>query len=147
MVRVNSAFFLNFKIKIFRPSQIFCSLLHWAGHHNQLTTLKSGDDAVQKFEKVLTVIYSEESLAARKERNKTTMGAIKQLENIYMLMPPAGIRVMKKARLLRCLIMNCYYEVMSCHANDYCCCSSSFDRLVNSGFTMMAATGVIPSMA
>ncbi|CAL1156779.1 unnamed protein product, partial [Cladocopium goreaui] len=69
------------------------------GHHNQLTTLKSGDDAVQKFEKVLAIIYSEESLAARKERNKMAMGAIKQLESVYMLMPPCGLRVMKKARL------------------------------------------------
>ena len=92
------------------PPQIFCSLLCWAGHHNQLTTLKSGDDAAQKFEKVLAIIYSEESLAARKERNKMAMGAIKQLESIYMLMPPSGIRVMKKAPLLRCPIM--FYEVV-----------------------------------
>ena len=92
------------------PPQIFCSLLRWAGHHNQLTTLKSGDDAVQKFEKVLAIIYSEESLAARKERNKMAMGAIKQLESVYMLMPPCGLRVMKKARLLRCPIM--FYEVV-----------------------------------
>eukprot|EP00438_Fugacium_kawagutii_P002503 Skav232492 [mRNA] locus=scaffold3757:51129:64994:+ [translate_table: standard] len=70
------------------------------GHHNQLTTLKSGEDAVQKNEKVLTVIYSEESISKRKERNKT-MGAIKQTENIYMLMPPSGCRVMKKQRTVK----------------------------------------------
>jgi len=70
-----------------------------AGHHNQLSTLKAGDDAIQKCEKVLTVIYSEESIAKRKEKNRQ-LGAIKQTESIYMLMCPTGCRVMKKARLL-----------------------------------------------
>jgi len=69
------------------------------GHRNQLTTLKSGEDVIQKNEKVITVIYSEESLAKRKERNRQ-MGAIKQTESIYMLMHPSGCRVMKKARPL-----------------------------------------------
>lgn len=71
-----------------------------AGHKNQLTTLKSGEDAIQKVEKTITVIYSEESLAKRKERNRM-LGAIKQTENVYLLMNPNGCRVMKKARCLR----------------------------------------------
>lgn len=79
-----------------KPPQLI-KLLALLGHRNQLTTLKSGEDAVQKNEKVLTVIYSEESLAKRRERNKT-MGAIKQTESIYMLMSPSGCRVMKKQR-------------------------------------------------
>jgi hypothetical protein len=61
--------------------------------------LKSGDDVIQRNEKVLTIIYSEESLTKRKERNRT-MGAIKQTESVYLLMSPNGCRVMKKARLL-----------------------------------------------
>lgn len=81
-----------------------CCLPCSPGHHNQLTTLKSGEDAIQRNEKALTVIYSEESIAKRKERNKT-MGAIKQTETIYMLMSPGGCRVMKKQRFLELMII------------------------------------------
>ena len=42
-----------------------------AGIKNQLTTLKKGDDAVTKNEKVITVTYTEASLLARRERVKS----------------------------------------------------------------------------
>ena len=83
------------------------------GNRSQLISLKSGDDAIQKTEKTLTatwqpvfsllcsafsqVVYDEESIMKRRERMKGG-AVVKQVEFIYVLMPPSGARVMKKKR-------------------------------------------------
>lgn len=67
------------------------------GNKSVLTTLKKGDAPVQRCERTMMVIYDEDSIMERRERRNTH--AIKQSENIHLLMPPSSLKVLKKARI------------------------------------------------
>ena len=90
-----------------------------------MTTLKKGMDSVQRSEKHLIIAYDEDSLLARLDmarqpirfpteiprkimnhpfnslrRDKKNNHNVKQSENVYVLMNPNSVRLLKRNRLL-----------------------------------------------
>lgn len=102
-------------------------MFNHVGHKAALTTFKKGDVSIPRCEKQLIVVYDEESIMERLgpmqensscfkhllvtmpfilKQTKTCFGrrdrkqnfAVKQSETVHVLMPPNGLKVLKKKR-------------------------------------------------
>ena len=102
-------------------------MFNHVGHKAALTTFKKGDVSIPRCEKQLIVVYDEESIMERLgpmqensscfkhllvtmpfilKQTKTFFGrrdrkqnfAVKQSETVHVLMPPNGLKVLKKKR-------------------------------------------------